>query len=68
MSQRPRVLPGELKSLEKLAPVHSKKLLTYLKLSNKQVGLQSTSEPQPQRKASTASSTAFPPPPLRASA
>jgi len=29
----------ELKSLEKLAPVHSKKLLTYLKLSNKQVGL-----------------------------
>ena len=29
----------ELKSVEKLAPVHSKKLLTYLKLSNKPVGL-----------------------------
>jgi len=29
----------ELKSIEKLAPVHGKKLLTYLRLSNKRVGL-----------------------------
>ncbi len=29
----------ELKSLEKLAPVHSKQLLTYLRLMNLQVGL-----------------------------
>ena len=29
----------ELKSIEKLAPVHSKKLLTYLRLANKRVGL-----------------------------
>ena len=29
----------ELKSVERLAPVHSKQLLTYLKLTNKPVGL-----------------------------
>jgi GxxExxY protein len=29
----------ELKSMEKLAPVHSKQLLTYLRLMNLQVGL-----------------------------
>src|SRR2546430_17315200 len=29
----------ELKSAEKLAPVHSKQLLTYLKLTNRPVGL-----------------------------
>lgn len=29
----------ELKSVEKLAPVHSKQLLTYLRLTNLQVGL-----------------------------
>ena len=29
----------ELKSLERLAPVHGKKLLTYLRLMNKRVGL-----------------------------
>jgi GxxExxY protein len=29
----------ELKSIEKLAPVHKKQLLTYLRLSNLQVGL-----------------------------
>ena len=29
----------ELKSIEKLAPVHGKKLLTYLRLANKRVGL-----------------------------
>jgi GxxExxY protein len=29
----------ELKSVEKLAPVHSKQLLTYLKLTNRRVGL-----------------------------
>ena len=29
----------ELKSVEKLAPVHSKQLLTYLKLTNRPVGL-----------------------------
>lgn len=29
----------ELKSLERLAPVHGKKLLTYLKLANLRVGL-----------------------------
>jgi GxxExxY protein len=29
----------ELKSVERLAPVHSKQLLTYLKLTNAQVGL-----------------------------
>jgi iron complex transport system substrate-binding protein len=29
----------ELKSLEKLSPVHSKQLLTYLRLMNLQVGL-----------------------------
>jgi GxxExxY protein len=29
----------ELKSVEKLAPVHGKKLLTYLRLMNKRVGL-----------------------------
>ena len=29
----------ELKSVEQLAPVHSKQLLTYLKLANKPVGL-----------------------------
>jgi GxxExxY protein len=29
----------ELKSLEKLAPVHSKQLLTYLRLTDLQVGL-----------------------------
>ncbi|MGH8527273.1 MAG: GxxExxY protein [Gammaproteobacteria bacterium] len=29
----------ELKSVERLAPVHSKQLLTYLKLTNKSVGL-----------------------------
>lgn len=29
----------EVKSVETLAPIHSKKLLTYLRLSNKRVGL-----------------------------
>ncbi|MFE1746732.1 GxxExxY protein [Coleofasciculus sp. H7-2] len=29
----------ELKSLEKLAPVHKKQLLTYLRLTNKRLGL-----------------------------
>lgn len=29
----------EIKSVEQLAPVHHKQLLTYLKLSNKKVGL-----------------------------
>jgi GxxExxY protein len=29
----------ELKSVEKLAPVHSKQVLTYLKLAKKPVGL-----------------------------
>jgi len=29
----------ELKSIEKLLPVHKKQLLTYLKLSNKKLGL-----------------------------
>jgi GxxExxY protein len=29
----------ELKSVETLAPVHKKQLLTYLKLSNKKLGL-----------------------------
>ena len=29
----------ELKSIERVAPVHGKKLLTYLRLANKQVGL-----------------------------
>jgi iron complex transport system substrate-binding protein len=29
----------ELKSVERLAPVHCKKLLTYLRLTNKRVGL-----------------------------
>jgi iron complex transport system substrate-binding protein len=29
----------ELKSVEKLAPVHSKQVLTYLKLAEKPVGL-----------------------------
>jgi iron complex transport system substrate-binding protein len=29
----------ELKSVERLAPVHGKKLLTYLRLMNKRVGL-----------------------------
>jgi GxxExxY protein len=29
----------ELKSVERLAPVHGKKLLTYLRLTNKRVGL-----------------------------
>jgi GxxExxY protein len=29
----------ELKSIESLAPVHKKQLLTYLKLSNKKLGL-----------------------------
>ena len=29
----------ELKSVEKLMPVHSKQLLTYLRLMNKEVGL-----------------------------
>ena len=32
-------VPVELKSVEKLAPVHSKQLLTYLRLLNLQVGL-----------------------------
>ncbi|MBI4289322.1 MAG: GxxExxY protein [Chloroflexi bacterium] len=34
-----RAVVVELKSVEKLAPVHSKQLLTYLKLLNLQVGL-----------------------------
>ena len=29
----------ELKSIEKVAPVHKKQLLTYLKLSGKRLGL-----------------------------
>jgi GxxExxY protein len=29
----------ELKSVEKILPVHKKQLLTYLKLSNKKLGL-----------------------------
>lgn len=29
----------EIKSIERLAPVHHKKLLTYLRLSNKKLGL-----------------------------
>ncbi|MDF2439106.1 MAG: hypothetical protein JWN98_90 [Abditibacteriota bacterium] len=29
----------ELKSVEELAPVHAKQLLTYLKLSDKKLGL-----------------------------
>ena len=29
----------ELKSVERIAPVHSKQLLTYLRLMNKRVGL-----------------------------
>ena len=34
----------ELKSVEKLAPVHQKQLLTYLRLADKRLGFSSTSE------------------------
>ena len=58
----------ELKSVEHLAPVHSKQLLTYLRLMRLEVGLCSTSARRRSKKASTASSTASLPPRLRASA
>lgn len=58
----------ELKSVEKLAPVHGKQLLTSLRLMNLPVGLLINFGARRSRKAFSGSSTNFHPPLLRASA
>ena len=58
----------ELKSVERLAPVHSKQLLTYLRLMDKRVGLLITSAATHSWTGFTASSTSSLPPLRRGSA
>jgi GxxExxY protein len=58
----------ELKSIEQLAPVHSKRLLTYLRLVKLHVGLLITLANPFSKMACIVSSTNFLPPRLRASA
>ena len=58
----------EIKSVERLAAVHGKQLLTYLRLTNQPVGLLINLVVKPSKKASGGSSTTIYPPRLRASA
>ena len=58
----------ELKSVEKLAPVHSKQVLTYLRLMNLPVGLLINFGAATLKEVSIASLTTSTPPRLRASA
>ena len=55
----------ELKSVEKLSPVHKKQLLTYLRLSHQPEGLLINFGAAPLKMDSIASSTISPPPRLR---
>jgi len=54
----------ELKSIEQLAPVHTKQVLTYLRLTDLRVGLLVDFGGATLRRGSVASSTAMPPDPF----
>jgi GxxExxY protein len=58
----------EIKSVERLAPVHYKQVLTYLRLMHLEGGLLINFANARSKRACIASSTASPPPHLRASA